>query len=97
MKRILIAILWVVCGTFNYGATLGSFTHEFPYMSNLAPAVAVAAGGPFATPAVAFFIAGKDPHFLWKPYTTEQRKAIFMSDPERAHYLGEEYFEQHYN
>lgn len=90
LKKILLAVLWVACGILNYGLFLGDFTYQFPDQSNMEEAVVGAVGGPFMTPA-ALLVPGPPYHFLWKPYTTEQRWVAFH---ERFPHLDRAYFDR---
>lgn len=71
----LILGLWAAAGYFNYGYTLGYFTHHYPDDENTGIAAAMAIAGPFGIPAVVF--GGGTKHWLTKPKTTEERWQAF--------------------
>lgn len=51
-KKLGIAVLWVVCGVFNWGATLGYLVGEYPtfsHRSNYGIAGFMALGSPIGT------------------------------------------------
>jgi len=93
MKKTIIIVLWVVCGFFNYGLTLGYFIHKFPEADHRGAAFAIAILGPCGAPASLLF-GGPPYHWRLKSLPVEERwKAFHEQFPD----LDREYFEKVYN
>lgn len=95
MKRIvlvaLLALLWGTTGYLNYGATLASFTAQFPdQCPEIGASIFTAVGGPLAIPAVYLAGGGSYGNRLYTPLTHEQRWRAFDAQYEL---LGRDYFE----
>jgi hypothetical protein len=95
MMRLLVlltVLMWMSCGYFNYGYTLGHMTHRFPCNVHVIFALIVAAMGPFGTFAVLLFC--QPLHWRTKPLTVEERWKAFH---EEYHNLSRDYFERNCN
>lgn len=66
-----IALLWVCCGAYNWGKTLGAFTCDYPTADNRYIAALEALTGPLGVIAPTPHGWGKP--ILWRPLTKEQR------------------------
>lgn len=85
-------IAWAVVGFFNWGFTLGYFSHHFPHGQHVAFAASFAVAGP-----IAFFpivLCSWLRHWRITPLTVEERWLIFHKTFPP---LSREYFEHHYN
>jgi hypothetical protein len=89
MKKLLIAIFWIACGIFNYGATLCHFTNRFPDQNNRYVARIFAIAGPLGSLMPLATFEG----FRWKPMTKEESwQAFHKKMPD----LDREYFDSYY-
>jgi hypothetical protein len=93
MKKVIVIVVWVICGYVNYGMTLGYFTHKFPYVSNVSTAITMTVLGPFGTPVV-LISSAPTYHWLTKPKSAEERWEIFHKE---VPHLDRDYFEENLN
>lgn len=85
----LIIFVWLICGFFAYGRTLGHFTDAYPYNRHVAFALSWGfLGGPVSLIITFFTAKGL---FRLHALTTDQRWAEYQK---RWPSLGRQYFEE---
>jgi len=93
LARIATLLVWLICGYFAYGLTLGHFDHKFPCADNRQPAIFLGVFGPFGL-IVSGVMTGPPYHWRITERSVEERWEIFHREfPD----LSREYFERQYN